>query len=71
MSERDELIDLVKRIINCEGTEQQIDAWLDEFQSRVSHPTATDLIYHHETELTAEEVVDLALAYRAVPLPPG
>ena len=71
MSDRDELIDLVNRIIDCQGTEQQINDWMDEFQSRVPHPAATDLIYHHERELTAEEVVDLALAYRAVPLPAG
>jgi hypothetical protein len=71
MGERAELIDLVSRIVAGEGTEQQIDAWLDEFQSRVPHPAATDLIYHHATELSPDEVVDLALAYRPVPLRRG
>ena len=72
MSERDELIALVRRIVACEATADEIDAWMDELQSRVPHPAVTDLIYHHEPALTAEEVVDLCLAYRAVPLsPPG
>jgi hypothetical protein len=68
MNEREELIALVRRIVGCEGTEEAIEAWLDELQSRVPHPAVTDLIYHHEPELTPEEVVDVALAYRAVPL---
>jgi hypothetical protein len=66
MSEREELIALVRRIVACEGTEEANDAWLDELQSRVPHPAVTDLIFHHEPELTPEEVVDVALAYRAV-----
>jgi hypothetical protein len=65
MSERDELIDLAKRIISCEGTQQRIDAWLDGFQIACSAPYGNRILYHYETELSAEEVVDPALAYRS------
>lgn len=69
MTEREELIALVRKIVACEGTEAEVDAWLDELQARVPHPTVTDLIYHHEVALSAEAVVDAALSYPTVPMP--
>lgn len=70
MTTREELVELVRKIVSCAGTEEEIDGWIDELQSRVPHPAVTDLIYHGDREYTPEEVVDLALAYRVTPLGP-
>jgi hypothetical protein len=66
---KQELIALVQRILDCEGSEGDIDVWLDEFQASVPHPAASDLIYYDAQERTAEEIVDLALAYRPLTRP--
>jgi hypothetical protein len=68
MTTREELIELVQKIVGCAGTEVETDAWLDEFQRRVPHPAISDLIYHGDRALTPEEIVDLALAYCPTPL---
>lgn len=71
MTKREDLIVLVRKIMSCSGSESEIDAWLDQFQASVPHPAVTDLIYYGEREYTAEEIVDLALGYRPVSLPPS
>ncbi len=69
---RSQLINLVQRIMDAAGTEDEIDAWIGILESNVPHPEVTDLIFYSEPKLTAEEVVEKALAYRATPLPgPG
>jgi Colicin immunity protein / pyocin immunity protein len=72
-----ELVQLVTKIINAQGTEQEIDEWITAFQSQVPHPQAIDLIFHpdrvmdltSEPELTAAEIVAIALAYQPISLP--
>lgn len=75
---RDELIDLVRRIMAAEGeTEEEADALVELFEANVPHPRASNLIFwpEHEIgerrELTPEEVVDLALSYEPIPLGPA
>jgi hypothetical protein len=63
---REELIELVKKIMNAEGTEEEIHANIMLFKDNVSHPSPANLIYHDD--LTAEEVVDRALSYRPIQL---
>jgi len=68
-----ELVRLVTYLMSGEGTEEEQEAALKALQSRVLHPRVSDLIYwpSHEgfdRELTAEEVVDVALAYRPIEL---
>lgn len=75
---RDDLIGLVERIMRAEGeTEEGVDALIELFESSVSRPEASDLIFwpeqalgpaHRGRELTAAEVVDIAMAYRAIAL---
>ena len=75
---REELIDVVERIMNVDGSEEEIDRLIDLFQSNVLDPEATNLIFwpaeHPRNpegrELTAAEVVDIALQYRPILLPP-
>ncbi len=68
---RPELVELVRRIMDGEGsTEVEADALIDLFQASVPHPAASDLIFYPPggRSLTPEEVVDAALDYRPIAL---
>ncbi|GAA0971701.1 MULTISPECIES: bacteriocin immunity protein [Streptomyces violaceusniger group] len=65
---RDELIDLVERIMAGEGTESEHDSLVTLLERNVPHPRVLGLIYYSDPPLTAEEVVDKALAYRPIEL---
>lgn len=67
---RDELVELVRKILACEGTEEEVDEWQDLLEQNVPHPEVSDLMYFSGREMTPEEIVDEALAYRATSLPP-
>lgn len=70
--EREELVRLVRRITATDGTEAEQDALLELLEQNVPHPEVSDLIYYPPggIELSAEEVVDRALAYQATPIGP-
>jgi Colicin immunity protein / pyocin immunity protein len=67
-----QLIQLVTDIMNANGTEGEIDAWLDAFRQNVPHPHAIDLIFYSDRvagvetgrELTPEEIVTIAVDYQ-------
>ena len=76
---RDELIELGKKIINCEGSEEEINIMCDLFSGNVPHPNGANLFYYPENynarkfnlseyKPTVEEVVDKALNYRPIRL---
>lgn len=65
---RDELIELVERIMAGEGTESEHDELVRLLEANVPHPRVVNLIYHSEPQLSAAEVVDEALAYRPIAL---
>jgi Colicin immunity protein / pyocin immunity protein len=70
---RNELIELVGRIMRGEGdSQEEADRLVDLFVENVPHPEADDLIFYPEKvfgrEPTAEEVVDAALSYRPIEL---
>lgn len=65
---RDQLIGLVRKIMAADGTKEEEDRLVDILEASVPHPRVLNLIYHPDAEgitdeLTAEEVVDTALAY--------
>jgi hypothetical protein len=64
-----DLIRLVEEIIQADGTEAEIDARIKLLRKNMVFPRVTDLIYYHEPELTAEEVIEKALAYKPIQLP--
>ena len=71
--EREELVRLVTYLMSAEGAEDEQDAALKTLESRVLHPRVSNLIFwpNHEgfeRELTPDEVVDVALAYRPIEL---
>ncbi len=62
------LIELVRKIIEVDGTEDELDSYTDAVSKAVPHPEWTDLIYYNDRDLTPEEVVEQALAYKAIRL---
>lgn len=70
---RDELIDLVRRIMAAEGeSQEEADDLVDLFADNVPHPEAEDLIFYPEKhfgrEPTPGEVVYRALSYKPLQL---
>lgn len=63
---REELIQLVSKIKNCKGNEKEIDNMIDLLERNVVYPEISDLIFYNEK--TAEEIVDIALAYQPIQL---
>jgi hypothetical protein len=63
---REELVEAVRRIMEVDGDAGELDELLDVVQANVPHPAVEDLIYWppDEKDLTPEEVVEQALAYR-------
>lgn len=65
---RDDLIELVRKIIHIEGSEDQIDEWINVLEANVPHPRVTDCIYYPERDMSPEEIVDVAMNYRPIGL---
>lgn len=63
------MIELVDKVFAHEGTEQQGDEWLDTIQCHVPHPEVGNLMF--QSELSAEEIINRALAYQPVQLGPS
>ena len=71
MMTKEELIELVERIRTVDfRTEALLHRALLKFEKNVPDPEAMGLIYHHKPRLTSEEVVEKALAYKPIILPP-
>jgi hypothetical protein len=78
---RDELIEIVDKLIRCDpADEAEQDRLLWLFEANVLHPRASNLIFFPDHELgpeyegrvlTAEQVVDIALAYKPIELGPA
>lgn len=70
MMNKVELVDLVKKIIACEETEEVMDAMIDLFDDNVPHPAGSDFIFLKKYEgLTPEEIVDKATDYQPIITP--
>jgi hypothetical protein len=76
---REELINLGRKIINCEGTEEEIDKLCELFSKNVPHPKGASLFFYPENynarkddiskyNPTVDEVVDKALNYKPLQL---
>jgi hypothetical protein len=50
------------------SSDYEVDEAVRSLQAAVPHPRVTDLVFHDDRDLTAEQVVDEVLAYRATPL---
>ena len=67
---REQLIQLVQKILDCDGTEGEVDEMIHLLEKNVPHPEVSGLIFWPEggVELTPEQIVDKALAYKPIQL---
>lgn len=63
---REELIELVTKIIECEGTEEEIDNMIEIVEKNTSCPDLNDLIYWNNHNLTPEQIIDTAMNYKPI-----
>lgn len=68
MMSREELVEIVGRLMRGEGTEAEEEEDLEKLFGAVPHPSPTDFIADTAREWTAEEIVDACLSYEAVAL---
>lgn len=62
---REEIIDLIKEIIDVSGkTEEQIDSLLEKLENGVTDPQISDYIFY--SDMTAEEIADKVLNYKPI-----
>jgi Colicin immunity protein / pyocin immunity protein len=66
MLNKEQAIELVEKIINCVGTEAEIDEWINTLSKNVPHPHISDLIFHPDQERTPSEIIDIAFAYQPI-----
>lgn len=71
MMTKEDLIKLVKKICiaDFENETQYINA-IFKFKENVPDPQAANLVFRHKPQLTPEEIVEKALAYKPIILPP-
>ena len=62
--DRMELIEVVRKIMNCEGSEEEQDDLLKVLEGNVLDPRVSYYIFYEDN--TPEEVVDKALAYKPI-----
>jgi hypothetical protein len=65
---KEQLIALVNKIVEAQGTEEAVDSWIEQLKANVPHPSVTDLIYYSDPPLTPEEVIEKALSYEPIKL---
>ncbi len=65
---RDELVQLVARLMAGSGSEEEEDRDIERLIASVPHPSPTDFIADAERDWTAEEIVDECLSYTPIAL---
>jgi hypothetical protein len=60
---KEELVKVVKEVMECDGTEEEIASKLQWLKQNIVDPKIVNYIFWNGEELTPEEVVDKALKY--------
>lgn len=63
---REELINLIKKIVECDENEENIDNMIRELEDNVLYPNVSDLIFWDDK--SPEEIVDIAMNYKGIDL---
>lgn len=71
MSNHLNLVEWVRKLMNAEGTEDELDDMLTELQQQLPYAEISNLIYWDDRDLTPEQIVEEALAARPIILPPS
>ncbi|RAI93752.1 colicin immunity protein/pyocin immunity protein [Paenibacillus pabuli] len=71
MSNHLHLLELVRKLMNAEGTEDELDEMLSELEQQLPYAEISNLIFWDDRDLTPEQIVEEALAARPIILPPS
>ncbi|MCY8938855.1 bacteriocin immunity protein [Peribacillus frigoritolerans] len=61
---KEELVELVNKICNPKQSDEEVSEYIDILEGNVPHPAPSDLIFWNDEDLSPEEVVEIALAYK-------
>ncbi|WP_260503879.1 hypothetical protein [Paenibacillus illinoisensis] len=70
MSDHAQLVEQVRKLMNAEGTEAELDDMLTELQQQLPYAEISNLIFWDDRDLTPEQILEEALAARPIQLPP-
>ncbi|WP_246058358.1 hypothetical protein [Paenibacillus illinoisensis] len=70
MSDHAQLVEQVRKLMNAEGTEAELDDMLTELQQLLPYAEISNLIFWDDRDLTPEQIVEEAIAARPIQLPP-
>ncbi|WHY96649.1 bacteriocin immunity protein [Peribacillus simplex] len=59
-----ELVELVNKICNPKLSDEEVSEYIEILEDNVPHPAPSDLIFWNDEDLSPEEVVEIALAYK-------
>ncbi|SEK81708.1 bacteriocin immunity protein [Paenibacillus sp. OK003] len=71
MSNHLHLVEWVRKLMNAEGTEDELDEMLTKLEQEMPYAEISNLIFWDDRDLTPEQIVEEALAARPIPLPPS
>ncbi|MGG0248961.1 bacteriocin immunity protein [Peribacillus frigoritolerans] len=60
----EELVELVNKICNPMLSDEKVSEYIEILEDNVPHPAPSDLIFWNDEDLSPEEVVEIALAYK-------
>ncbi|MEK4066234.1 bacteriocin immunity protein [Peribacillus sp. FSL R5-0717] len=60
----EELVELVIKICNPMLSDEEVSEYIEILEDNVPHPAPSDLIFWNDEDLSPEEVVEIALAYK-------
>lgn len=64
--ENKELLELIRKLSNGEGNDQEAQEWLETINKNVPFPNVSELIFYNQPELSPEEILQKALDYKPI-----
>lgn len=61
---KEELVELVNKIYNPQLSDEEVSEYIEVLEDNVPHPAPSDLIFWNDEDLSPEELIEIALAYK-------
>ncbi|MFE4130591.1 bacteriocin immunity protein [Peribacillus sp. YIM B13482] len=61
---KEELVELVNKICDPKLSDEEVSEYIEILEENIPHPAPSDLIFWNDEDLSPEEVVEIALAYK-------
>ncbi|MGN7393432.1 bacteriocin immunity protein [Peribacillus frigoritolerans] len=61
---KEELVELVNKICNPQLSDEEVSEYIEILEDNIPHPAPSDVIFWNDEDLSPEEVVEIALAYK-------